>query len=287
MGVKVVMGVELLYDTPRLEEKLMIEGLRSMGVTVTLTNVNTTPLLIGEASTDIALVRVMSMQKALYSAAIREAAGSKTINSSTTLVLCGDKILTLSRLMAMGIKVPRSMVVMGTESAEIAFRQFPKPFVDKPPIGSWGRLVTLVNDAATWRSVLEHRQMMQSQQLRTHIVQEYIKSGGRDIRTIVIAGEIVGAITRKSVGDEWRTNVALGGKTEPIRLNGEIAELSLKAAEAVNGDCISVDILEDMNTGELYLNEVNGVPEFKGFMEATGINVANELVKYIISVMKR
>lgn len=281
------MNVELLYDTPRLEEKLMIEGLRSRGIAVALTNVNTKPLLIGEVSADIALVRVMSMQKALYSAAIREAVGSKTINSSYTLMLCGDKILTLSRLKAMGLKVPRSMVVMGSESAEIAYRQFPKPFVDKPPIGSWGRLVTLVNDPATWRSVLEHRQMMQSQQLRTHIVQEYIKSGGKDIRTIVIGGEIVGAITRKSVGDEWRTNVALGGKTEPFRVNGEIAELSLKAAKVVGGEFISVDILENMDTGELYLNEVNGVPEFKGFMEATNINVAEELVKFIVSVMKR
>ncbi len=281
------MEVELLYDMPRLEEKLLIESFRQRGVEVKLTNVNTMPLLIGEVAAEIALVRVVSMQKALYSAAIREAAGATAINSSTTLMLCGDKILTLSRLKAQGLKIPRSMVVLGAESAEVAYRRFPKPFVDKPPIGSWGRLVTLVKDKSTWRSVLEHRQMMQSQQLRTHIVQEYIESGGRDIRTIVIGGEVIGAVIRRSVGDEWRTNVALGGKTEPIKVNGEIAELSVKAAKTVGGEFISIDILEDKNSGQLYLNEVNGVPEFKGFMEATGISVADELAKYIVSVMRR
>lgn len=281
------MQVELLYDMPRLEEKLLIESFRSRGLEVALTNVNTKPLLIGEAATEIALVRVISMQKALYSAAAREAAGAKAINSSKTLMLCGDKILTLSRLRARGVRVPRSMVVMGVESADLAFRQFPKPFVDKPPIGSWGRLVTLVRDVATWRSVLEHRQMMQSQQLRTHIVQEYIESGGRDIRVIVIGGEVVGAVLRRSVGDEWRSNVALGGKTEPYKVNGEIIELGIKAAETVEGEFISIDILQDRNDGQLYLNEVNGVPEFKGFMEATGINVADRFAKYLVEVMRR
>ncbi|MCS7145863.1 MAG: lysine biosynthesis protein LysX [Nitrososphaerota archaeon] len=281
------MQVELLYDMPRLEEKLMIESFRSRGVEVNLTNVNTKPLLIGEASSEVALIRVVSMMKALYSAAVREAAGARAINSSSTLMLCGDKILTLSRLKARGLRVPRSMVVMDVESAELAYRQFPKPFVDKPPIGSWGRLVTLVRDVATWRSVLEHRQMMQSQQLRTHIVQEYIESGGRDIRAIIIGGEVIGAVVRKSVGDEWRSNVALGGKTEPIKVNGDIVEIGVKAAETVGGDFISIDILEDGKRGRLYLNEVNGVPEFKGFMEATGINVADMLAKYVISVMRR
>ncbi len=282
-----MMEVELLYDMPRLEEKLLIESLRQRNLEVQLTNVNTTPLLIGEAATEVALVRVVSMQKAIYSAASREAAGTTAINSSTTLMFCGDKILTLSRLKAEGLKVPRSMVVMGAESADAAYNQFTKPFVDKPPIGSWGRLVTLVRDKATWRSVLEHRQMMQSQQLRTHVVQEYIESGGRDIRAIVIGGEVIGAVVRKSVGDEWRTNIALGGKTEPIKVNGEIAELSLRAAKIVGGEFISIDILEDKRNGQLYLNEVNGVPEFKGFMEATGINVADELVKHIVSVVRR
>ncbi len=280
------MRIELLYDMPRIEEKLMIESLRARGVDVALTNVSTRPLVIGESEADLSLVRVVSMQKALYSATIRESGGTRAMNSSLTLMICGDKILTLSRIKSLGISVPRTTVLLGPDSAEQVFKQFPKPFVDKPPIGSWGRMVTLVKDLATWRSIVEHRQMMQSQQLRTHVVQEYIEGMGRDIRAIVIGSEFIGAVHRISSGDEWRTNVALGGKTAPIKSDGELVEMSLRAAEATRGDFISVDILESKN-GEHYLNEVNGVPEFKGFMEATGINVAELFVDYALRVAKR
>jgi Lysine biosynthesis enzyme LysX len=280
------MKIELLYDMPRLEEKLMIEALRASGVDVVLTNVDTRPLVIGEAESDLSLVRVVSMQKALYSATIRESSGTRAMNSSLTLMLCGDKILTLSKINSVGLRVPKTTVMLSPEPAELVFRQFPKPFVDKPPVGSWGRMVTLVRDLATWRSIVEHRSMMQSQQLRTHVIQEYVEGLGRDIRAIVIGSEFVGAVHRISSGDEWRTNVALGGKTAPLKADGEFVEMSLKAAEAVKGDFISVDILEDRE-GRLYLNEVNGVPEFKGFMEATGINVGELFVKYALRVAKR
>jgi glutamate--LysW ligase ArgX len=271
---------------PRIEEKLMIESLRARGIDVALTNVSTRPLVIGESEADLSLVRVVSMQKALYSATIRESAGTRAMNSSLTLMICGDKILTLSRIKSLGLSVPRTAVLLGPDPAEQVFKQFPKPFVDKPPIGSWGRMVTLVKDLATWRSIVEHRQMMQSQQLRTHVVQEYIEGMGRDIRAIVVGSEFIGAVHRISAGDEWRTNVALGGKTAPIKSDGELVEMSLRAAEATRGDFISVDILESKN-GEHYLNEVNGVPEFKGFMEATGINVAELFVDYALRVAKR
>jgi len=281
------MQVELLYDMPRIEEKLIIESFRERGLEVLLTNVNVKPLQIGEELSEVAIVRVVSMQKALYSAVARDAAGSHTINSPLTLILCGDKILTLGRLASKGLRVPRSMIAFSPESAEVVYRMLPKPFVDKPPIGGWGRLVTLVKDAATWRSILEHRQMMQSQQLRTHIAQEYVESGGRDIRAIVIGGEFIGAVARRSVGDEWRSNIALGGRAEPIKADGELVEMSVRAAEAVGGEFVSTDILQDLKSGLLYLNEINGVPEFKGFMEATGINVADVVARYVLSVVKR
>ena len=128
--------------------------------------------------------------------------------------------------------------------------------------------------------------MLPTQQLKVHIMQDYIETNNRDIRAIVVGGKVLGAMYRVSIGDEWRTNIALGGKPVQRKLDSELEEMTIKAAESVKGDFISVDILED-SSGVLYVNEVNGVPEFKGFMEATGIDVASELVKFLIEVSKR
>jgi len=278
--------IEMLYDYPRLEEKLIIDKLKANSCEVILTNINNKPLTLGERIADISLVRSVSMYKALYAAALRESGGGIAVNSSYTISICGDKILTLSKIKNAGLKVPRSIVAMDTESAQAAYRAFKKPFVDKPPIGSWGRLVSLVTDTISWRSLLEHRQMLPTQQLKVHIMQDYIETNNRDIRAIVVGGKVLGAMYRVSIGDEWRTNIALGGKPVQRKLDSELEEMTIKAAESVKGDFISVDILED-SSGVLYVNEVNGVPEFKGFMEATGIDVASELVKFLIEVSKR
>lgn len=280
------MKFEVLYDYPRLEEKLIIEKLKASNCEVILTNINNKPLPLGEKVADVSLVRSVSMYKALYAAAVRESGGGIAVNSSYTISICGDKILTLSKIKNAGLNVPKSIIAMDVESAQAAYRALKKPFVDKPPIGSWGRLVSLVTDTVSWRSLLEHRQMLPSQQLKIHIMQDYIEVNNRDIRVIVVGGEVLGAMYRVSVGDEWRTNIALGGKPVQRRLDPVLEEVTLKAAESVKGDFISVDILED-SMGTLYVNEVNGVPEFKGFMEATGIDVASELVKFLIEVSKR
>jgi len=278
--------VELIYDYPRLEERLIIERLKARGADVVLTNVNDVPLIMGEGASDAALIRPVSMFKALYAAAARESSGIFTVNSSETIAICGDKILCLSRVAARGIRIPRTVVAVDSRSAEQAFKLMPKPVVDKPPIGSWGRLVALVGDERTWRTILEYRSLISSAQLKVHVLQQYVETGGRDVRTIVLGGEVLGAMERIGPPDDWRTNVALGGKTVQRKLDPELVEISIRCAEVVSGEFVAVDILVD-RSGDYYVNELNGVPEFKGFMEATGIDVAAHLAGHLIDRTKR
>jgi len=278
--------VELLYDYPRLEERLIIERLRARGAEVTLTNVNDVPLVMGERVADVAVVRPISMFKAIYAAAARESAGTWAVNNASAISVCGDKVLCLSRMAASGIRIPRTVIAVDSRSAEQAFKASPKPVVDKPPIGSWGRLVSLIEDERTWRTILEYRSLLSSAQLKVHLLQQYVETGGRDVRVIVLGGEVLGAMERIGPPDDWRTNVALGGKTVPYKLNGELVETSIKCAELVGGDFIAVDILVD-RSGNYYVNELNGVPEFKGFMEATGIDVAAHLAGFVLDRAKR
>ena len=277
--------VELLYDIPRLEEKLIMKALKKLGIELKLTNVKYSPLSWSDQVASIALVRPISMIRAIYSASLREAVGAKTINNSISIMFAGDKVLTLSRFRQAGIPFPKSIIAFGSEAAEKAGRIIGYPAIDKPPIGSWGRLVTLVKDYQTLQSIVEHRELLLSQSAKTHIIQRYINEGDHDYRVLVLGGEPLGAIMRSAVKGDWRSNVARGGKVEVVKLDEELSELAVKAAEVIGGEFMAIDIFHD---DEKYLvNEVNGVPEFKGFMEATKIDVAEKLGKYVKLVLKR
>jgi len=276
--------VELLVDVPRLEERLIIEALRNVGFRLKITNVKYEPLT-WDRPAEISLVRTISMLRAAYSASIREASGARTINCSKAILISGDKILTLSALKSSGIDFPDSLVGLDGEAAEKAGKLLGYPLIDKPPIGSWGRLVTLIDNPKTLRSVIEHRQFYQSQALKTHILQRYVKAGFSDLRILVLGGEVLGAIRRTATNGDWRSNVARGGVVERAELCEELEELAIKVASAIGGEFLGVDVFEE--DGRYLVNEVNGVPEFKGFMEATGIDVPRILARYLKEVLRK
>lgn len=276
--------VELIIDVPRLEEKLILEELGRFGLKFKLTNAKYTPLAWGERPAEVSLIRAVSMQRAAYCAAIREASGIRAINSAEAIVVAGDKILTLSRLWRAGIPFPETLIALNGEAAERAEKMIEFPVIDKPPIGSWGRLVTLVRDPQSFKSVIEHRELYQSQALKTHLIQRYV-DGGRDLRVLVLGEEVLGVIWRSAASGDWRSNVARGGLVEVAELDEELRELALRTSSVMGGEFIAIDVFRE--NGRYLVNEVNGVPEFKGFMEATRINVPRKLAEYIRSILRR
>ena len=280
-----VADVELMIDVPRLEEKLILDEVKKSGLTLKLTNVKYAPLSWRDKPATISLIRTISMLRAAYSASIREAAGIKTINSLKAILIAGDKILTLGKLWEAGISFPESIIALNGEAAEKADKLIKFPIIDKPPIGSWGRLVALVKDPQALKSIIEHRELYQSQALKTHLIQRYVGSGGKDLRILVLGDEVLGAVWRIAVRGDWRSNVARGGSTREAKLSDELKELALKVSSVIGGEFVAVDVFEE--DGSYLVNEVNGVPEFKGFMEATKTNVPGKLVEYVRKTLRR
>ena len=128
--------------------------------------------------------------------------------------------------------------------------------------------------------------MIANRLMRTHVIQEYIDLPNRDIRTLVVGDEVLAAMFRYRKDGDWRTNVARGGVPMMAYLNEELREISLKAAEAIGGEVISVDVFE-MPDGTYLVNEVNGCPEFKGFIQATGMDVADKIINYLLNSARR
>jgi len=276
------MRVALIVDIVRQEEKLIAKTLEENKVEYDIINVAQEPLPFNKAlgRYNVAIIRPVSMYRALYAAAVLEAAGVHTINSTDVINVCGDKILTYSKLYREGIPIPDSIIALSADATLKAYEQKGFPLIDKPPIGSWGRLVSLIRDIFEGKTIIEHRELMGNSALKAHIVQEYIQYKGRDIRCIGIGGEVIGCYARNIPPDEWRANVALGGTPTKLEVDDKLKETVGKALGILRGEFVSVDILEHPTKGYV-INELNDVPEFKGFMLATSINVPQKLVDYI------
>lgn len=277
--------VALVVDFPRVEERMILEALRER-VEVEEVNLRYAALEVGGSGFDAAVVRPLSMYRALYAAAVLEASGAFTVNESKAIAVAGDKVLAYSRLASSGLPVPRSFYAATPQAALDAAGRLGYPVVLKPPVGSWGRLVSRASNPLELEQLARLRGMLPCSQLRSTIVQEYVDTRGSDVRCIVVAGSLLGCVRRAAAGGEWRSNVALGARVEALRADPEIEELAVKSAEAVGGFFVSVDIFE-AGDGGYAVNEVNGVPEFKGFHKATGLNPAVSLAEELVARLKR
>lgn len=118
---------------------------------------------------------------------------------------------------------------------------------------------------------------------KTYQFQEFIPAD-YDIRVLVLGWRVLGAIERRSADPhDFRHNISLGGRAKKIHISREIHELAIKAARALDYEFAGVDFIIHKKTGKLYLLEVNRSPGFEGFMQATGIDVPLELMKFFLA----
>ncbi len=231
----------------------------------------------------VVLQRCVSHYRNLYSTAALEAAGHTVVNSFRTAWNSSDKLLCSLALKRAGIPTPETHVAFTEEGAMRAIDKLGYPAVLKPAIGSWGRLSALLKDQDFAQAVIEDREYMHPS-YQVYYIQKYVKRPPRDIRTFVIGDKTVAAIYRTSTGD-WRTNTARGGKAEPCKITKEIDDISVKAAKAVEGRFVGVDLMESPDG--LVCHEVNNTTEFKNSVPATGIDIPGLAVEYLAALDKR
>ncbi|MEU0357521.1 RimK family alpha-L-glutamate ligase [Streptomyces cyaneofuscatus] len=228
----------------------------------------------------IVLNREIGQFRAAYAARSLTEAGAEVVNSADAIEVCGDKWRTTMALQAAGIPTPRTALGLTPKATLAALDSIGYPALIKPLVGSWGRLVVRLPDRAGAEGVLEYVAALPGPQSHLGYVQELIDKPGRDIRAIVVGGELLGAVYR--TGELWRTNVALGARTLPCEATPEITKLSVAAAAAVGADIAGVDLIEDAD-GRLLVLEVNHRVEFTGFQSALGdqVDVADRIVEHL------
>lgn len=279
--------VGVLYSRVRVEEKWIFGAMEKRGLdyerlddrAISFDLDNPAPWL----AFDAVLERSISYTNGLYSLMILDAFGVPTVNTVEVAKICGDKLVTSAMLARAGVPQPHNMAAFTPEAALEVIEAFGYPVVLKPVVGSWGRLLAKINDRDAAEAVLEHKATLGSVQHSVFYIQEYIKKPGRDIRAIVVGDRVLIAIYRKS--EHWITNTARGGEGKLCPITPELESLCFQAAQAVGGGVLAVDLVEHPEKG-LLVNEINHTMEFHTAQPISGVDIADEIVNYVIEVAK-
>lgn len=230
---------------------------------------------------------VLFLDKDVLSAKAFEMNGVRVFNSSDAILLCDNKALTYQKLCSSHIKMPitifapKTFDTVGYNNLEFlvnAEKTLGYPMIIKEFFGSFGGQVYLAKDRKEATNIIAKIGE------KEFLMQKFIKTSvGKDIRVNVVGGKVVTAIKRYSEND-FRSNVALGGKAEKFELTQAQEEQALDATKALDLDFAGVDLLfdEDDESGKTMVCEVNSNPHIRGTISATGINVAKHIAEYII-----
>ncbi|MBI5361468.1 MAG: RimK family alpha-L-glutamate ligase [Planctomycetes bacterium] len=200
------------------------------------------------------------------------------INSSEAISRSKDKFECLQFLAQKGIDVPPTILTRtGTSSAfnRIMFRLGGCPAILKFIRGSQGKGVVIAESSLNAKSILEAMRCLD----KDAMIQKYIcEADGCDTRVFVLNGKARAAMKRIAKPGEFRSNIHLGAKGIEIKISKETAQLAEKAVKILGLELAGVDILET-KTGPVVI-EVNSSPGFQGLEHATGLDIADMIIRY-------
>ena len=281
----------VVYDKVRFEEKALYDTAKKKGLRAQI--IDAKKITINNASKrktlqfgDVVLQRCISHFRGLYLTACLEFMGFMVINKFKVGETCGNKLITSLTLAKSNVPTPKTHFAFSAESAIEVINTIGFPVVLKPIIGSWGRGVFPIRDEEVANVIIEMRKENDNPLSRIYYVQEMIKRPPRDLRCIVVGDKIVAAIYRYSTENEWRTNVSRGGKVELAPVTNELEDIVLRAAKAVGGGILGVDLMEDEKRG-LLVHEVNNTVEFRGASNVSESDIAGAMIDYALTIAKK
>ena len=261
---------------------------KKQGIHLTLKRNDEVMVLLSQTHqplTDLTIDFVLFLDKDVLLAKQLEACGLPVFNSSEAIELCDNKGLMHHSLATKGIRQPKTII------APLIFetgQTFPTKFLDrvaetlsfpiivKKSFGSFGEGVYLV------KSMTELKHYSETLKSTPHLYQQYIASShGRDMRVHVVGENVIATMLRQSETD-FRANVTNGGKMFVVDVPDTFKHLAIKATNALGLDFSGVDLLFD-EVNEPIVCEVNSNAHIENIYQATGIDVSEAILTYIIS----
>lgn len=205
--------------------------------------------------------------------------GVPLVNNLNAIRLAKDQFLTLQVLSAFQIPIPDSGFINAYEGFQsVLDRLGGYPVVVKQISGRVGEGVFLVNNDHKARLIL-HNNLETGKGM---LVQRFIPPENRlDIRVLVIGGKVAGAMKLKPEPGDFRSNFHLTQKSWPVELLPEWEKIALKASDALGLEISGVDLIVDAQ-GKVSVIELNYSPGFSGLEAATGLDIAGQIIDYVV-----
>jgi ribosomal protein S6--L-glutamate ligase len=199
---------------------------------------------------------------------------------SSAFTIAHDKLLTQLQLNAANIPMPQTYLTSTIDEAKKILKKMNYPIIMKFPKGTQGKGVMFADSCASATSVLDALSVLK----QPVIIQEYVETGGTDVRAVVVGNKVVAAYRRVAQIGETRSNIHQGGSGEAVNLNDHTKKIAIKAAKALKADICGVDILESVK-GPVVI-EVNISPGLQGVTQYTGVDVADKIAKFLFETSK-
>ncbi|MEM8874264.1 MAG: 30S ribosomal protein S6--L-glutamate ligase [Planctomycetota bacterium] len=206
-----------------------------------------------------------------------EQLGIFTLNGSNGISVSRDKLRSMQILSRHDIGMPPTAFVRDRKDIARAVESVGgAPVIIKLLEGTQGIGVVLAETEKIAEAVIEALQSGGQNVL----VQKFVaESKGKDVRALVVGDRVVAAMRRSAVGTEFRSNVHRGGTTESIELDDDYQRTAVHAAAIMGLKVAGVDMLEGKDGPQVM--EVNSSPGLEGIENATGRDIAGEIIEHL------
>lgn len=194
-----------------------------------------------------------------------------------------------------GIPVPKT--VYGSlgylvETMRDAPAPFDFPVIIKGSGGDRGTRVFKAENLEQLEKLAKDLRRSEIEEGKRYMLEEYIENGG-DYRVLVLGDKVLGVMKRTSGGADFRNNFSAGGTVEVADLPNDIKKMAVEATKTCGLMVAGVDVMPRFKKDNLssdrkdyVILEVNKGPQFKGFMQATGVDVPREIVRFLAGLVK-
>lgn len=181
-----------------------------------------------------------------------------------------------------GLAYPRTSLVSDKDQLLAEISNFDFPFILKISQGGRHGIGTLlVKDRLSLERAIKGRIEKSS-----FLIQDYIPNDG-DYRIFLIGYKILAAFKRQEKEDKLLLDRSQGVSEVLQEVPLEIAELAQKAAEALKVEICAVDMVVDQRSGKPVIIEVNEAPEFRVMKKRANLDVAAEIINYLVKKAKK
>ena len=189
-----------------------------------------------------------------------------------------------------GVNYPMSAYVDSFKSLEKELAGWELPVIVKLSAGGRHGMGTFwireMADLEKLKHILEARKQHAKEKnevvpiFRGFLIQEYIRNDG-DFRVMTVGYKCVGGFKRQVKEEKLILNKSLG-KSNAVEVPTDVAEMASMAARTLGVEVAGTDLVREIDTGKIFVIEVNEAPQFKVFEKRTKVNAARKILEYCV-----